>query len=82
MAELIHFVAEWAEPICTPHRAEVAQAATQLGWTVRESDIDTEPDLCRQYGVLNVPAVAIEGRPDSVVTGAFNAEDLVGRLSR
>ena len=77
---LIHFVAGWAEPICGPHRAEVASAADRLGVTVRESDFDLAVEEVRLYDVLNVPAVAIEGSPKSLVVGAVGADQLVERL--
>ena len=51
---LLHFVAPRASAICEPHKAEVAAAAERLGTTVRECDIDAEPDLARRYNVLNV----------------------------
>jgi hypothetical protein len=79
---LIHFVAGWAEAICVPHRAEVASAAERLGLTVRESDYDRAVEEVRRYSVLNVPAVASEGTPESVVIGAFGADELVERLQR
>jgi hypothetical protein len=79
--ELFHFTATWAVAICAPHRGEVATAAKRLGTDVREVDVDEEANLVRDYGVLNVPALAIEGRPSSLVVGAFAAEDLVDRLS-
>jgi hypothetical protein len=81
MGELIHFVATWAEPVCGPHRAEVAAAAQRLGLSVHESDVDAEPDLCRQYRVLNVPAVALQGQPGSRIVGAVGADEIVTRLS-
>ncbi len=77
---LIHFVAGWAEPICGPHRAEVASAAERLGLTVRESDYDLAVEEVRLYDVLNVPAVAVEGSPQSLVVGAVSADQLVERL--
>jgi hypothetical protein len=77
-----HFVAEWAEPICGPHRAEVASAADRLGMTVRESDHDRATDEVRRSNVLNVPALAIEDTPESLVVGAFGADQLVERLRR
>jgi hypothetical protein len=43
-------------------------------------DVDDEPALARAYSVPNVPAVAIEGRPDSLVVGAVPAERLVEAL--
>ncbi len=79
---LIHFVAGWAEPICGPHRTEVASAVKRLGVTVRESEYDQAVEKVGRYGVLNVPAVAIEGSPESLVVGAFGADQLGERLQR
>jgi hypothetical protein len=62
-------------------RAEVAIAAERLGATVRECEYDESGATeVRSYNVLNVPAVAIEGRPDSLVVGALDAEELTERL--
>jgi thioredoxin-like negative regulator of GroEL len=77
---LLHFVASWASAICEPHRSEVAVAADALGTSVRTVDIDDEPELAMAYSILNVPAVAIEGRPESRVVGAQPAERLVAAL--
>jgi hypothetical protein len=79
-AVIVHFVADWAEAICGPHRTEVAIAAERLGAVTRECEVDQNIEETRSYGVLNVPAVAIEGRPESLVGGAVGADDLVARL--
>jgi hypothetical protein len=68
--------------MCGPHRAEVASAAERLGVTVRESDYDRAVEEVRRYNVLNVPAVAVEETPESLVVGAFGADQLVDRLRR
>lgn len=52
-----------------------------LGGTVRETDIDENWDEVSEYSVQNVPSVAIEGKPDSTVVGAFHADGLVERLA-
>jgi hypothetical protein len=78
---LLHFTATWAEAVCGPHRAEVAHAANALGWSVREVGIDREPETAKQYVVLNVPAVAVEGDRASVVVGAVPRDRLVAALS-
>jgi hypothetical protein len=80
VAELLHFTASWAEPICAENRREVARAASELGLTVREVDIDRDPDLVRSYNILNVPAVAITGDIRSVILGARLAGELVRLL--
>jgi len=77
---LIHFVASWAEAICGPHRAEVAVAAEELRLDVIESDVDQDRDRVRQYGPANVPAVAIEDDPGSLLVGALSANVMVARL--
>jgi hypothetical protein len=80
---LLHFTATWAEPICGPHRIEVREAARTLGWTVVERDFDANADEARMYGILNVPAVAIEGdRSRPPVIGARPRAELVAELTR
>ena len=80
-AVLLHFVADWAEPICGPHRAEVAIAAERLGATIRECEWDESGATeARFYNIFNVPAVAIEGKPDSLTVGAVDADGLTERL--
>ena len=81
MPRLIHFVASWANPICAPHRAEVERAAQELSADVLEVDLDDAPELCAKYQPLNVPAVAVEGHPDSLKVGAIPAAELVIGLS-
>jgi hypothetical protein len=77
---LIHFTATWAEAICGPHRTEVAGAADQLGLSVVECDVDVGSEVVRTYQPLNVLAVAVEGKPESLVVGAFPANQMVERL--
>jgi hypothetical protein len=78
---LLHFTAMWAESICGPHRIEVREAASTLGWGLVECDVDVSGDEVRMYGVLNVPAVAIEGDPTSTMIGARPCADLIAGLS-
>ena len=80
MVALLHFKASWAEAICSPHRSEVATAAGHLGLVVIEHDADLQIDLARAYGLRNVPSVAIEGRPETLIVGAVPADQLEGRL--
>jgi thioredoxin-like negative regulator of GroEL len=77
---LLHFVAPWASAICDPHRREVAEAARALGAEVVEVDYDDDPEPVRTFGVPNIPAVAIEGSPGSLIVGAFPSEVMIERL--
>ena len=59
----------------------MAIAATRLGATVREVEWDESgANEAQAYKVLNVPAVAIEGRPDSLTVGASDADGLTEHL--
>lgn len=58
---LLHFAAVRAEEICGPHRVQVREAAAELDWQVVEADIDADQSAARTYGVMNVPAVAVQG---------------------
>ena len=77
MPPLLHFVASWASAICGLHVSEVSVAAGRLGASVITVDIDEHPELAREYGVPNVPSVAVEGFPSSLVVGARSADALV-----
>jgi thioredoxin-like negative regulator of GroEL len=79
MADLLHFVASWSGP-CAPHRHEVAEAAAQLGLEVVEVDIDNDPDTAQQFGVHNVPAVALRSEPGNLVVGPEPSAELVARF--
>jgi hypothetical protein len=48
---------------------------------VTECEVDDSPDLARDYKVLNVPAVAVEGRPETLLVGAHPAAALVHRFT-
>jgi hypothetical protein len=78
---MIHFVASWAEPICGPHRSEVASAAQVLGLPVVELDVDAPSvvQLVRNFEVMNVPAVVldIDGRAARRLIGAHPASRIV-----
>ena len=78
MPTLLNFTGTWADAISSPHRAVVAAAAQELGWAVREVDIDAEPEMAPTYTVLNVPAVASEGEVSAPpFVGARPAEAIV-----
>jgi hypothetical protein len=76
---VLHFVASWAEPVCAPHRLEVRQAAERLGMSVREVDVDSEMQLAGQYGVMQVPAVAL-AEPSTPYQGAISKTELIAEL--
>ncbi len=78
---LLHFVAAWADRQCGPHKREVAKAARKLGLTVRVLEIDDHDQEAREYTIMNVPAVVIEGIPESRVYGALPAKQLAERLA-
>lgn len=42
--------------------------------------MDSGSDVASEHRPLNVPAAAVEGKPGSLLVGAFSAEDLVDRL--
>lgn len=77
---LLHFTASWASRICDPHREEVQRAAQQLGLEVLECDYDEDAEAVRLYAPPNVPAVALQGVPGSLIVGAVPSEDIVQRL--
>jgi hypothetical protein len=47
---------------------------------VIECDVGSDPDLAKAYGVLNVPAVAVDGNPETLIVGAVQADAIVDRL--
>ena len=78
MAALVLFTADWASPICGPYRAVVSSAAGELGWELVEADIDSEPTLAQQHGLLTVPSVGLLGAPElPLIVGAIPASALV-----
>lgn len=78
---LLHFVAGWADQRCRSHRSEVAKAAASFGLTVRELEIDDHHKEAREYKILNVPAVVIEGIPESLIVGAVATDQLIECLT-
>ena len=80
MRPLRHFTAGWAETICGPHREEVQRAAQALETIVIECNIDERPDLATSFGVLNVPAVALDDDPSTLLTGARRAAEIVSHF--
>jgi RNAse (barnase) inhibitor barstar len=79
---LLHFAAAWAEATCVPHRSEVEAAAQQLGATVKVVDVDRDGALWEVYRPQNVPAVALEQVPASLLVGAHGSEAVVPHMER
>jgi hypothetical protein len=48
-------------PACEAAEADVARICGELGETWRALDVDTDPDLCAEYGD-RVPVIDIDGR--------------------
>ena len=74
-------MATWASAICDPNQDAVREAANDLGLAYRTVDIDEFPDLAKAYGVLNVPAVTLEGDTTMPpIIGARRAPVLIALL--
>src|SRR5262245_37828458 len=74
---ILFFKAQWASGICDILRPTVQNVADRLGMRVREVEADDWPELCMEYGVLNIPATAVDGRPDlRAIIGALDESKL------
>jgi len=73
----LFFKAQWAAGICDIFRPTVQNVADRLGMRVREVEADDWPELCGEYGVMNIPATALDGRPDlRAIIGALEESKL------
>ena len=79
---ILYFAASWARVICDPYRKDVTEVARRLVLNVVECDVDVDAELVREYGILNVPAVAIRGDFDHPpIVGARPLTDLLSLIA-
>ena len=81
---LVDFWAEWCAPcrMMTPTLEELAQKkADQL--EVVKLDVQEDPDMAAQYGVMNIPTLIlfIDGEPAERLTGYMPLESILEGLA-
>ncbi len=69
---LVDFWAEWCQP-CKMVRPLVHELATEYAGKVKfsEMDVDANPQVAGQYGVMSIPTIMIfkNGKPESTMIG-------------
>ena len=66
-------------PLCDEMKHEIAGARAAEPYTLREIDIDSDPELVRLHG-LSIPVLAIEGHV--AFKGRLTARDFLRKVER
>lgn len=77
---LVDFWATWCGP-CMRQAPIVEELATE-GYSVGKVDVDQQPALAQQYGVMSIPTLIVfkNGKEDSRVVGLTAKSDLIRLL--
>jgi thioredoxin-like negative regulator of GroEL len=76
--KLLYFTAPWCGT-CKTAKPFVESVASCFGYALRVIDVDQEPDLAVQYGVMSLPTVVLvdpEGRDISRLRGSVTTSGL------
>ena len=80
---VVDFWAEWCGPckMIAPILDEIAAENDNV--TVAKLNVDENPTLARQYGVMSIPTLIVfkDGQPDSTIVGARSKAQLLEDLS-
>jgi len=81
--ELIKFYATWCNPCkqLAPVVEQVKQEVTDV--VVREVDVDLEPEVAAQYGVMGVPTLILlkDGQPVQRMSGFQPKERIIAMIN-
>jgi thioredoxin 1 len=74
MKKFLYFSAPWCGPC--KQLGPIMDELSSEGYTVQKIDVDSNPELCQQFGIRNVPTVVLQ--VDGIDMGrkiGFNAKD-------
>lgn len=78
---LIDFWATWCGPCM--RQAPIVEELAEEGYAVGKIDVDKEPALAQEYGIMSIPTLLIfkDGKEVNRVVGLTNKETLKGMLA-
>ena len=77
---LVDFWATWCGPCM--RQAPIVEELAAEGYSVGKVDVDQQPALAQQYGVMSIPTLIVfkNGKEDSRVVGLTTKSDLIRLL--
>ena len=77
---LVDFWATWCGPCM--RQASIVEELAAEGYSVGKVDVDQQPALAQQYGVMSIPTLIVfkNGKEDSRVVGLTAKNDLIRLL--
>lgn len=77
---LVDFWATWCGPCM--RQAPIVEELAAEGYSVGKVDVDQQPALAQQYGVMSIPTLIVfkNGKADSRVVGLTAKSDLIRLL--
>ena len=77
---LVDFWATWCGPCM--RQAPIVEELAAEGYSRSEDDVDQQPALAQQYGVMSIPTLIVfkNGKEDSRVVGLTAKSDLIRLL--
>lgn len=77
---LVDFWATWCGPCM--RQAPIVEELAAEGYSVGKVDVDQQPVLAQQYGVMSIPTLIVfkNGKEDSRVVGLTAKSDLIRLL--
>ena len=77
---LVDFWATWCGPCM--RQAPIVEELAAEGYSVGKVDVDQQPALAQQYGVMSIPTLIVfkNGKEDSRVVGLTAKSDLIRLL--
>lgn len=77
---LVDFWATWCGPCM--RQAPIVEELAAEGYSVGKADVDQQPALAQQYGVMSIPTLIVfkNGKEDSRVVGLTAKSDLIRLL--
>lgn len=77
---LVDFWATWCGPCM--RQAPIVEELAAEGYSVGKVDVDQQPALAQQYGVMSIPTLIVfkNGKEDSRVLGLTAKSDLIRLL--
>jgi thioredoxin 1 len=80
--QLLYFTASWCGP-CRVFGPLLTRVSAEMGLTLVKVDVDENPELAQEYGVMSMPTVVVmkDGHEATRIVGAQSESALRSALS-